>query len=880
MLEAISRAKSPTLMYAFQRHRRDLLLVANFVAPPESCLMTRRFSLCSAAALALSLVPSSLAQAPRPTGPVPDSPAIEQRIDTMIAKLTTAEKIQLIGGTENFYTFPAPSIGLPQLKMSDGPLGVRTWGPTTAYPAGVALAATWDPKLAEREGVALGQDARARGVHFLLAPGVNIYRAPMNGRNFEYFGEDPFLAAHMDVAYIDGVQSQGVCATVKHFAANNSEYDRHNINSVVDERTLRELYLPAFQAAVQQAHVCAVMDSYNLVNGEHSTQNKHLNIDILKKDWGFNGLLMSDWDATYDGVAAANGGLDLEMPYAKLMTADTISAALKSGAVSEATLDDKVRRLLRVTLMFGFLDRSQLDTSISQDNQHGAQVSLEGARESLTLLKNEGDLLPLNPARIHTIAVIGPDASPAVSGAGGSSTVTPFRSTSLLDGLSELLSGKVNVLYARGIPSAADIFSNTDFARLQCETFSGNDLSGKPALSTPQHIDGHPLMEWAPEAKEHQTIRYTGVYTPREDGPYLFAASASGEDRFELQVEGKTVLDQSRREGHAPITVTLSLHANQPVHFTLVYHPWTVNQTLGFGIRSEHDLIDDNARKIAASADAVVLSVGFDPSTESEGFDRTFELPWGQDALIQAVAAVNKHTIVVVTAGGAVDAMPWINSVPALLHNYYPGQAGGTALAEVLFGDRSPEGRLPFSFDRSWATDPVHNTYYPAAMPKNPDDIITVNYSEGLFNGYRYYTSEQLAPDRQPLFPFGFGLTYTTFRYSHIKAAVEGKGDATSVTVSVDVTNTGKRSGSDIVQLYLGDPSAKVKRPAKELKGFERVTLAPGATQRVQFKLTPRDLSYYSVDAHNWKLDPGAFKAYAGGNSAETPETADFTVAP
>jgi len=266
--------------------------------------MTRRLSLCSAAVLAFSLAPISFAQAPS-QAPIPDSPAIEQRIDAMLGKLTTAEKIQLIGGTENFYTFPAPSIGLPQLKMSDGPLGVRTWGQSTAYPAGVALAATWDPKLAEREGVALGQDARARGVHFLLAPGVNIYRAPMNGRNFEYFGEDPYLAAHMDVGYIDGVQSQGVCATVKHYAANNSEYDRHNINSVVDERTLRELYLPAFQAAVQQAHVCAVMDSYNLVNGEHSTQNKVLNIEILKKDWGFNGLLMSDWDATYDGVATA-----------------------------------------------------------------------------------------------------------------------------------------------------------------------------------------------------------------------------------------------------------------------------------------------------------------------------------------------------------------------------------------------------------------------------------------------------------------------------------------------------------------------------------------------------------------------------------------------
>lgn len=837
--------------------------------------MNRMCSLCTAVLLAFSLAPFVVAQAP-----VPDSPAMEQRIDALLQKLTPEEKIHLMGGTDNFYTFAAPSIGLPQLKMSDGPLGVRTWGPSTAYPAGVALAATWDPKLAEREGVALGQDARARGVNFLLGPGVNIYRAPMNGRNFEYLGEDPYLAAHMDVGWIDGVQSQGVCATVKHFDANNSEYDRHNINSVVDERTLRELYLPAFQAAVEQAHVCAVMDSYNLINGEHATQNGHLNNEILKKDWGFKGLLMSDWDATYDGVAAANGGLDLEMPFAKFMTADTLLPALKSGAVSEATIDDKVRRLLRVALMYGFLDRPQAETNISLDNQHGAEVALDGARESLTLLKNEGDLLPLSAARIHTLAVIGPDASPAVSGGGGSSMVTPFHATSLLDGLSESLAGKVNVLYSRGIPSIGDIFFQTKFTELKEEVFQGDEAKGKSVVSSPSIIDSWTGQMFNPPALNAQTVRYTGVYTPTEDGPYLFIAAANGEDHFQLEVDGKVVLDQPHREGHAPKTATMMLHAGQPIHFTLIYHPFATAQSIGFGIRSEHDLIDDNTRKIAAAADAVVISVGFGPSTEGEGFDRTFELPWAQDALIRAVSAVNKHTIVVLTAGGAVDVVPWIDGVPALLHNYYPGQAGGTALAEVLFGQRSPEGRLPFSFDRSWATDPDHNTYYPAEMAKRPGDVITVNYSEGLFNGYRYYTSEELTPEQEPLYPFGFGLTYTTFRYSHIRAAVAGKGEATTVTVSVDVTNTGKRAGSDVVQLYVGDPSAKVKRPAKELKGFERASLAAGATQHVQFKLTPRDLSYYSVDEHGWKLDPGAFKAYAGGNSAQTPEVADFTVTP
>jgi beta-glucosidase len=835
--------------------------------------MNRRFTLFSVICFAWAFTAVVRAQSP-----VADSPAIEHRIDTMLQKLTVAEKIQLIGGTDSMYTFAAPSIGLPQLKMSDGPLGVRTWGPSTAYPAGVALAATWDPALAQREGVALGEDARARGVNFLLGPGVNIYRAPMNGRNFEYLGEDPHLASQMAVAYIDGVQSQGVCAVVKHFVANNSEYDRHNINTLVDERTLRELYLATFKAAVQQAHVCAVMDSYNLVNGEHMTQNKTLNTDILKKEWGFNGLLMSDWDATYDGVAAANGGLDLEMPFAKEMNAKTLLPALQSGAVSGATLDDKVRRLLRVALMFGFLNRPQLDPNISLDNQHGAQVALEGARESLTLLKNKGDLLPLSTAHIHTIAVIGPDASPAVPGGGGSSNVTPFQASSLLDGLSDSLTGKVKVLYARGIPSPEEMFSGTDFTELKREIFEGHDATGTPIVTTPSHIDDWKIQMFTPPTQHPETVRYTGVFTPKIDGSYIFLVAASGEDSYELEVDGKTVIDLPHCEGHAPRGVNLPLRAGQPIHFTLTYHPSSNRLRIGFGIRSEPDLISADARKIAASADAVVLSVGFGPATESEGYDRTFELPWGQDALIRSISAVNAHTIVVITAGGAVDALPWIDSVPAVLHNYYPGQAGGTALAEVLFGERSPEGRLPFSFDRSWQDDPVHDSYYPATPTSGPGT--TVRYSEGLFNGYRYYTSAMGGMAKQPLFPFGYGLTYTTFRYSGIKDVVSGKGDATMVTVSLDVTNTGNRAGSDVVQLYVGDPSAKVKRPAKELKGFERVQLQPAATQHLEFKLTAQDLAYYSVEKHGWQVDPGGFKVYAGGDSQQTPQIAEFNVMP
>jgi beta-glucosidase len=620
------------------------------------------------------------------------------------------------------------------------------------------------------------------------------------------------------------------------------------------------------------------MDSYNLVNGEHMTQNKVFNTDILKKEWGFHGLLMSDWDATYDGVAAANSGLDLEMPFAKEMNAKALLPALESGAVGEATLDDKVRRLLRVAIQFGFLDRDQTELGVSLDNQHGAQVALEGARESLTLLKNQDGLLPLNSAHVRTIAVIGPDAWPAVTGGGGSSNVTPFGASSLLDGLSDSLTGKVKVLYARGIPSPEEIFSGTDFTELKREVFEGQDATGKSFVTTPSHIDEWKSEMFTPPTQHPETVRYTGVFTPKMDGPYVFLVAASGEDTYELEVDGKTVIDPPHREGQAPRAANLPLHAGHAVHFTLTYHPSSSRLRIGFGIRSEQDLISADARKIAASADAVVLSVGFGPATESEGYDRTFELPWGQDDLIRSISAVNPHTVVVITAGGAVDALPWIQSVPAVLHNYYPGQAGGTALAEVLFGERSPEGRLPFSFDRSWQDDPVHDSYYPATVTSGTGP--TVRYAEGLFNGYRYYTSEADGMAKQPLFPFGYGLTYTTFRYSGIKAVVSGNGDATTVMVSLDVTNTGKRAGSDVVQLYVGDPSAKVKRPAKELKGFERVQLEPAATRHLEFKLTAQDLAYYSVEKHGWQVDPGGFKVYAGGDSQHTPQIAAFNVMP
>src|SRR5438309_8680162 len=389
---------------------------------------------------------------------------VELRVEAILSRMTLEEKIDMLGGVDDFFIRALPRLGLPRLKMADGPVGVRNFGPATAMAGGIALAATWNPALAERVGTEIGRDAKAKGAHFLLGPGVNIYRAPMNGRNFEYFGEDPFLASRIAVGYIKGMQSQGVSATIKHFMGNNSEFDRHNIDSIIDERTMREIYMPTLEAAVKEARVGAIMDSYNLTNGTHMTQNGYLNTDVAKKEWGFDGIMMSDWTSTYDAIAAANGGLDLEMLSGLFLNRKNLEPAIQQGKVSVATIDDKVRRILRTAVRFGWLDRDQTEYSIPRFNVQGRQVALQSAREGMVLLKNDSSLLPLDKTRIKSIAVIGPDAYPAVPDGGGSARVQPFAAVSFLEGITNLLGSNTKVLYSRGIPNIGELANATNFS--------------------------------------------------------------------------------------------------------------------------------------------------------------------------------------------------------------------------------------------------------------------------------------------------------------------------------------------------------------------------------------------------------------------------------
>jgi len=835
-------------------------------------------------ALLLAVLPAANAQAPETAL----TPAQQQKIESLIHGMTLAQKIDYIGGT-GFAIRAVPSLNLPALEMSDGPYGTRSNAgfPSTTYAAGIGLAASWDRDLASRVGAGIGRDARARGVHFMLGPGVNIYRSPRNGRNFEYFGEDPFLASAMAVGYITGMQGTGVSATIKHFLGNNSEFLRHDSDSVIDDRTLREIYLPTFEAGVKKAHVGAVMDSYNLINGAHATQNSTYNTDLVRKEWHFDGVMMSDWNATYDGVAAANGGLDLEMPTGKFMNRANLEPAIQAGKVTEATIDQKIRRILSTAARFGWLDRPQRDTSIPVFDPRNNQVALDSARESAVLLKNANSLLPLDKSQIKAILVVGPDAYPGVPVGGGSAGVVPFHDVSALEGLAN--SG-MRVLYDRGLPTMTQLAVETSFTTpdgkpgLSLQAFPDDTLTGTPATSTVSHInaagitieslvtDPQALSAFFSAAPKKISERWSGTWTAPADGNYIIAIEGSGEGSGNrVNVDGKQIIENWTLVRAFQPTVTLHLTAGPHKVVVEARQGGLFGGHLRFGIAPASTIVAENAKKLAATVDVVVVTAGFDHGSEGEGGDRTFSLPFGQDQLIEAMASANPKTIVAVTSGGNVDSAAWIDRVPALLETWYAGQSGGTALAEILFGDVNPSGHLPATFERRAEDNPTFNNYYPEGDSKR------VLYKEGIFVGYRGYEHNKV----KPLFPFGYGLSYTTFKFANLNVTPTSAGANPQVTATFDLTNTGTRKGAEVAQLYVADDHSKTPRPLRELKGFERVDLAPGETKHISINLDPRAFAFYDPTAKKWTITPGKFTLEVGDNVESLPLNAivDLTAA-
>lgn len=787
----------------------------------------------------------------------------KQRADAIVKNMTLEEKVSYLSGATSFSLRAIPRVGIPTVLLADGPVGLRNHAPhSTLYPASILSAATWNRSLFHRLGVSLGDDARARGVGILLGPGVNIYRSPLCGRNYEYFGEDPYLTSQIACEYIKGVQSRGVMATIKHFAGNNQEWNRHHVNSEIDRRTLYEIYFPAFKTAVTKAGVGAVMNSYNLLNGVHATENAWLNRDVLRKEWGFEGLLMSDWTSVYSSIAAANNGLDLEMPKGKFLNMDNLKEALKNGTVDERVIDEKVKHILQTVISFGLFDRQQKDESIPLDYEQSAQTALELAREGIVLLRNEGGVLPLK----GVTAVMGTNASEITTG-GGSGNVEPFHATSLCKGMTSLRKKTMmltdDVIFDN---IQAEVFTDsTKTEKGFCGAYYNNkSLEGKPfALRVDEKVDFDWEYGCAMKGMPTDTfsVRWTGYYEPQKDE--TLKIYIGGDDGYRIKINGKQVAADWGNHAYSYREKTLHLKGKKGYHLEVEYFDNISSANIKVMLQR---LNEDVLRKGLRKANNVVYAVGFNSSIEGEGFDRPFMLPEFQREMIKKVAEINPNTVVVINAGGGVEMDSWINDVKGVVMAWYSGQEGGMALAEILTGKLSPSGRLPISIERRLEDNPSAANYNENTKAR---ELRTVEYREGVFVGYRGYERAGI----KPLFPFGFGLSYTSFKYSDLKVNQLSDGQ---VEVAFTITNTGKKEAKEVAQVYVGEQQPIVVRPAKELKGFEKVSLRPGESKHVTVLLDRDAFMYYDVISESFRMQPGVFSIMVGRSSADIVLNADI----
>ena len=650
--------------------------------------------------------------------------ADKDRAAKLVSQMTIEEKIEMISGKiDAFHTYGIPRLGIPSIRMADGPQGVRNVDgkniKSTFYPCGVSAASSWNRDAVHEMGAGIGCAAKAHGVQIMLGPGVNIYRSALCGRNFEYYGEDPYLASETAASFIEGMQEQGVMSTIKHFALNQQEYDRHGTSSNADERTINEIYFPTFRKAVEKAGVGAVMTSYNPVNGTHAAENPWLVRENLRK-WGHEGIVMTDWTSTYSTVDFIKAGVDLEMPQQYVTDPKTVKKLLAAGVITEADLDEKCRNILQAMSAFGFLDGNLEADPSAEDSALSQKRAYEIALEGPVLLKNEGGILPLKSGKKNLIAVLGPNANTIVCG-GGSGWVNP------------------------------------------------------------------------------------------EDGKGVTLAQG--------------MLNLGKK--------------------------WNVK------------VLESPDPAVLKKAAAVIVSIGFNKHTETEGRDREYSLGDEQNRLVLEVAALNPNVVVVANSGGEFDIAPWADKVKAIILDWYPGQEGGNAIAAILSGKVAPSGRLPFTFWGALDANPAQEWY--AASPLHPrrnrDRYPFTTYGEGIFLGYRGVEHFGV----KPMFAFGYGLTYTTFEY--VDASVTRSGDG--FDVSFTVRNTGKADAKEVAQVYVAPENPSVIRPARELKGYEKLLVPKGASQKYSIHLGPEAFSYYDVNTHSWKLDPGKYRILIGASSQD-----------
>ncbi len=743
--------------------------------------MKKVFKLLALAAFAV--LAASCNEAPKYSGPIylDENQPIDARVEDALSRMTLEEKVKIIHAQSKFSSAGVPRLGIPELWTTDGPHGIRpevlwdeweqagwTNDSCIAYPALTSLAASWNLEMSALYGKSIGEEARYREKDVLLGPGVNIYRTPLNGRNFEYMGEDPYLAGEMVVPYIQEVQKNGVAVCVKHYALNNHETNRHNTNVIVDDRTLYELYLPAFKSAVQKGGAWSIMGSYNLYKNQHVCHNQYLLNDILKGEWGFDGAVISDWGGTHDTDEAITNGLDLEFgswtnglsagtknAYDNYYMANPYYQKILKGEVGTEELDEKVRRVLRLIFRTAMNNNKPNGNMCSEE--HYAAARTIGA-EGIVLLKNDNEVLPIaNPKKI---LVVGENAIKMMTVGGGSSSLKVQKEVSPLEGLQERYAGIAEVVYERGYVG---------------------DVTGE----------------------------YNGVVT--------------GQDLSES--------------------------------------------------RSADQLIADAVAQ-AKDADYVIFFGGLNKAAHQDCEDsdrRALDLPYEQDRVIEALAAVNPNFVYVNISGNAV-AMPWVENVPAIVQAWYIGSQAGRSIADVLSGDVVPSGKLPFTFPVKLEDCAAHSVGEYTGVASR--DTVNIEYKEGIFVGYRWAEKKQI----KPLFAFGHGLSYTQFEYTDAKCADATVNADATICISVDVKNTGKLAGKEVVQLYIGDDESSVERPVKELKGFKKIELQPGETKTVLFEVEPDMLKFFDADKHEWVLEKGTFTAYVGASSEDIRSTVTFEV--
>lgn len=793
------------------------------------------------------------------------------RITQILDGMDLAAQVKLLSGAD-FWSVDA---GLGCLRVTDGPNGARGGGSliggvkTAAFPVGIALGATWNPELLAEIGVALAGQVKSKNAHMLLAPTVNIQRSVTNGRNFECYSEDPILTAALATAYITGLQSQGIAATIKHFVGNESEIERTTISSDIDERSLREVYLIPFEAAVKRAKTWGIMSSYNKINGTYAAENHWLLTTVLRDQWGYDGIVMSDWFGSRTTAPTINAGLDLEMPGPTRDRGDKLIAAVQAGEVSADTVRNLAHNMLRLMERVGALDDHRPFVETAHDTPETRTLIRRAGAEATVLLKNKGDLLPL--PKTGTTAVIGPNAKIAQIMGGGSAQLNPHYAVTPWEGLQN--AGLPNLTYAAGCTNHR--WEPLLMGPLSLDFYADRTLSGTPIAT--EQMDSAEAF-WVPPFAAGRadprnfSARITGTFTPDSTGLHRVGVFAAGfakvyvnghliANAWDGWTKGRTFFEEGCDEVVGEVTLTAGQPATVMIEFANRHSDNLAFSALRVGIgRPLGDAEIAEAARVAANADRALIFVGRNAQWDTEGSDLDdIRLPGRQDELVAAVLAANPNTVVILQTGGPVE-MPWLDAAPAVLQSWYAGQETGNAIADVLTGAVEPTGRLAQTFPRRWADNPTHSQdaeIYPGLNGH-------VRYEEGLLIGYRHYDRHGITP----LFPFGFGLGYTSFAINKITATPEA--------AKISVTNTGARAGTTVVQLYIAPQNAPVERPEKELKSFAKLTLGPGETREVTLPLTARDFAYWA--GQDWHVAAGHYHLRAGLSATDIQTETIITV--